>query len=261
MVVYHRRFMVWTGLALFLLKLGARRQIGFELDSPVSLENLNRLSGCRQEGIPHPDTLDHFLGHVDPAELGRLRRKMVHRLIRMKALDDARLMGHFLIVLDGTGHGKASVAVDAEPLRGLEGCGLPNRTVGWSNAQISVPRQLHGAPADTFGQVAFMKRLHAPSDPPEQPLPVARPGLLAEQLDVAPSELLGSHLRQGSDLSVDVHVRLVASRPLTVGATEPCVGRGLKGFSGRFQGICRGRAEAKQAAGQDGDEAGALLLG
>ena len=103
MVIYDTRFMAWMGLLLFVLKLGARRQIAFELDSPVALENLNRLSGCRQDDIPHHDTLDHFLGHVHPAELAKVRRKMVHRLIRMKALDDARLLGHFLIVLDGTG--------------------------------------------------------------------------------------------------------------------------------------------------------------
>ena len=103
MVVYHKRFMLWMGLMLFILKLGARRQIGFELDSPNALANLNALSGCDQESISHHDTLNHFLGHVPPAHACRLRRKMVRRLVRMKVLDKARLMGHFLIVLDGTG--------------------------------------------------------------------------------------------------------------------------------------------------------------
>jgi hypothetical protein len=40
---------------------------------------------------------------VPPAALDRLRRAMVQRLIRMKALDDGRLFGHLLVVLDGTG--------------------------------------------------------------------------------------------------------------------------------------------------------------
>ena len=65
MVTYDKRFMTWMGLMLFLLKLGARRQIGFELDSPVALENLNGLSGCDQEDIAHHDTLDH-LSHLCP---------------------------------------------------------------------------------------------------------------------------------------------------------------------------------------------------
>lgn len=102
-VTYAAPFLLWSGLMLFLLKLGARRQLAFELDSPWALENLNRLSGCHQEAVPHSDTLDHFLGHVPPGQLPGLRRKMLHRLIRMKALDDVRVRGHFLIVVDGTG--------------------------------------------------------------------------------------------------------------------------------------------------------------
>jgi hypothetical protein len=103
MCTYGREFLLVMGLMLFLLKLGARRQLGFALDSPEALENLNRLSGCRQEDLANHGTLNHFLGHVPPSALDRLRRQMVHRLIRMKALDDGRLFGHFLIVLDGTG--------------------------------------------------------------------------------------------------------------------------------------------------------------
>jgi hypothetical protein len=104
MCTYGRAFLLTEGLMLFLLKLGSRRQLRFELDSLEALENLNRLSGCHQDDVAHGDTLDHFLGHVPPPALQRLRRAMVRRLIRMKALDDGRLLGHFLVVLDGTGH-------------------------------------------------------------------------------------------------------------------------------------------------------------
>ncbi len=100
---YGRSFLLGMGLMLFLLKLGSRRQLRFELDSPEALANLNRLSGCDQQTLAHSDTLDHFLGHVPPSALVRLRRQMVRRLIRMKALDHGRLFGHFLVVLDGTG--------------------------------------------------------------------------------------------------------------------------------------------------------------
>ena len=102
-VQYKGPFLLWAGLLLFILRLGSRRQLGFELDTPEALENLNRLSGCRQETLAHGDTLNHYLGHVAPEDLRRLRREMVYRLIRMKVLDHARLLGHFLVVLDGTG--------------------------------------------------------------------------------------------------------------------------------------------------------------
>jgi hypothetical protein len=67
MNTYGRAFLRVEGLMLFRLKLGARRQVRFELDSPEALENLNRLSGCRQDAVAHGDTLNHFLGHVPPA--------------------------------------------------------------------------------------------------------------------------------------------------------------------------------------------------
>lgn len=102
-ITYDRSFLLMMGILLFVLKLGSRRQARFELDSSEALENLNRLSGCDQEALAHSDTLNHFLGHVSPASLERLRRDMVQRLIRMKALDEGRLFGHFLVVLDGTG--------------------------------------------------------------------------------------------------------------------------------------------------------------
>ena len=102
-ITYAAPFLLMMGLMLYLLKLGARRQLRFELDSPEMLVNLNRLSGCRQEAIAHSDTVNHGLGHVPPPALRCLRRKMVQRLLRMKALLRSRLFGHYLIVLDGTG--------------------------------------------------------------------------------------------------------------------------------------------------------------
>jgi len=87
----------------FLLKLGSRRRLRFELDTPEALANLNVLSRCQQEKVAHSDTLNYFLGRVPAASLPLLRRKMVQRLIRMKALDHGRLMGHFLVVVDGSG--------------------------------------------------------------------------------------------------------------------------------------------------------------
>ena len=103
MCTYKRAFLLLEGLAIFLMKLGSRRQVRFELDSDEALANLNRLSGCNQDTLAHDGTLNHFLGHVPVAALERLRVAMVRRLIRMKALNDGRLFGHFLVVLDGTG--------------------------------------------------------------------------------------------------------------------------------------------------------------
>ena len=104
-VEYDRKFLTWWGLLLFSFKLGSRRQLDYDLrdnDTEV-LDNVNRLAGTRQKSLPVHKTLDHFLGHVGSGALAQLRTWCVRRLIRMKALDACRLMGRFIIALDGSG--------------------------------------------------------------------------------------------------------------------------------------------------------------
>jgi hypothetical protein len=102
---YSRRFLAWWGIALYLLQLGSRRQLDYELrdGGPQVLANLNRLAQTAQTTLPVHDTLDHFLGHVAVSGWERLRTRMVQRLLRMKALDAARLLGRPVLLLDATG--------------------------------------------------------------------------------------------------------------------------------------------------------------
>jgi hypothetical protein len=87
------------------LQLGARRQLDFELrdGGRQVLANLNRLAETTQTTLPVHDTLDHFLDHVALSGWARLRSQMVQRLLRMKALDAARLLGRPVLLLDATG--------------------------------------------------------------------------------------------------------------------------------------------------------------
>jgi hypothetical protein len=102
---YSTRFLAWWGLSLYLLQLGSRRQLDYDLrdGGPPVLANLNRLAEAAQTTLPVHDTLDHFLGHVARAGWERLRTRMVQRLLRMKALDSARLLGRPVLLIDATG--------------------------------------------------------------------------------------------------------------------------------------------------------------
>jgi hypothetical protein len=102
---YASRFLAWWGLCLYVLQLGSRRQLDFELrdGGPRVLANLNRLAGAEQTTLPVHGTLDHFLGHVALAGWERLRTRLVQRLVRMKALDAARLLGRPVLLIDATG--------------------------------------------------------------------------------------------------------------------------------------------------------------
>lgn len=105
-VIYDKHFLVWTSLTLFLAKLGSRRQLNFHLntDGPELLNNLNRLAGTQQTSCPVDKTLEYFWRRVGSNPLIELRHRAVDRLIRMKALDQARLQGDYLILIDGTGY-------------------------------------------------------------------------------------------------------------------------------------------------------------
>jgi hypothetical protein len=102
---YSRRFLAWWGLCLYLFQLGSRRQLDFELreGGRTVLNNLNRLAQTQQDSLPVHDTLDHFVGHAPLSGWERLRTRLVQRLLRMKALDAARLLGRPVLLIDGTG--------------------------------------------------------------------------------------------------------------------------------------------------------------
>jgi hypothetical protein len=57
----------------------------------------------QQKKRPVHDTLDYFVGRSQPAGFAAVRTQMVRRLLRMKTLDAARLLGHFVVAVDGTG--------------------------------------------------------------------------------------------------------------------------------------------------------------
>jgi len=105
-IEYDKQFLAWWGLLLFCCKLGSRRQLDFELRDPGTrvLANVNRLAGTHQRTLPVHDTLEHFLGHVGAAPFAALRTQMIRRLLRMKAVDAARMRGHVVVAIDGTGY-------------------------------------------------------------------------------------------------------------------------------------------------------------
>ena len=102
---YSTRFLAWWGLALYLLQLGSRRQLDFDLrdGGPQVQANLNRLAQAEQTTLPVHDTFDHFVGHVALSGWERLRDRVAQRLLRMKALDAARLQGRPVLLIDATG--------------------------------------------------------------------------------------------------------------------------------------------------------------
>lgn len=104
-IIYSPSHLLWLGIFLFLLRLGSKRKIKYRLSTGDFLKNLNQISAGYSESVAHHDTVEYFLGKLEPEQIYGVRQKMVNRLIRMKALNKFRLLDkYFMIAIDGTGH-------------------------------------------------------------------------------------------------------------------------------------------------------------
>lgn len=93
--------MLWTGVWMFLCRLGARRQINWLLRCPQGHALFQTLFGC---GIPHGDAMNNVFCRLDLGEVQECVTALVERLIDSKVLYPYRLRGrYFLIAVDGTG--------------------------------------------------------------------------------------------------------------------------------------------------------------
>lgn len=103
--VYPIAYVLGSGLLLFLAKLGARRQIGFQFKTPAFIRNLNYFCGTSCKTMLHSDTLAYLMKRLPTSALEDLRYAILYQLIRAKVFDGDRLLGTYLrVAIDGTGY-------------------------------------------------------------------------------------------------------------------------------------------------------------
>jgi hypothetical protein len=91
-----------TGVLMYLFRLGARRQINYQLrGNTPSQTKFEAWFGVNE--VPHGDTLNYAYQRIAPAEVQEVICRMVATLIRKKVLYRWRLYGNFLVAVDGTG--------------------------------------------------------------------------------------------------------------------------------------------------------------
>ncbi len=103
LIKYPLPMVLATGVLLFLLRLGARRQVHHWLrennGSATKFEALFGIADC-----PHGDTLNYAFKHLAVDEIQAVTTGMVETLIRQKVLYRHRLLDqYFLVAVDGTG--------------------------------------------------------------------------------------------------------------------------------------------------------------
>ena len=65
--------------------------------------NLYRFMGDEaKEYLPHGATVNEFLERLDPLELEKIQANIVYRMIRRKTFDEAKVLGRWLVLVDGS---------------------------------------------------------------------------------------------------------------------------------------------------------------
>ena len=102
--VFSLKLLLLLGVLMFLSHSGSRNHFNDQLgDAEALAQTLARLLEIEVDVLPHLDTLDKVLRRLDLAQLEPLQARLIRRLIRMKALDDWRVGGRFLVAVDATG--------------------------------------------------------------------------------------------------------------------------------------------------------------
>ena len=102
--VFPLKLLLLLGVLMFLTHSGSRNHFNDQARAAAELaRTLARLLDCEVDAIPHLDTLEKVLRTLKLVHLEELLAQLIRRLIRMKALDDWRVDGRFLLAIDGTG--------------------------------------------------------------------------------------------------------------------------------------------------------------
>jgi len=105
LIRYKIQALLWTGILMFVLRLGARRQIQFRLHTPNVVARVKRLTGQDVDTVPHGDTLGKPLARVAPEPIQKIVVAMVRTLLETRRLEKFRLLGrYYLVAADMSGH-------------------------------------------------------------------------------------------------------------------------------------------------------------
>jgi hypothetical protein len=108
-ITYPLSVLLWQALLIFLLKMGARRQITYLL-RPAAPAVLSHVAMLTKEDLSSlttiacDDTVDDLFSALSVSELQRIPQKMLTSLIRRRVLEHARLLDdYYMIAIDATG--------------------------------------------------------------------------------------------------------------------------------------------------------------
>lgn len=101
-ISYNSRIMLGTVYYKGIAGISSMQGMTREFNDEKVVKNLYSFMGSSaKEYLPHGVTVNEFLERVDPAGLEEIQSDMVYRMIRRKSFEDAKVLGQWLVLVDG----------------------------------------------------------------------------------------------------------------------------------------------------------------
>lgn len=100
---YSSKVMLGTMYYKGIAGISSMQRMTKEFNDETVEKNLYHFMGSNtKKYLSHAVTVNEFLERLDPAELEKIQSDIVYRMIRRKTFDDAKVLGKWLVLIDGT---------------------------------------------------------------------------------------------------------------------------------------------------------------
>ena len=102
-IEYSSKEMLGTVYYKGIAGISSMQEMTREFNEETVVGNLYSFMGSKaKEYLPHGVTVNEFLERLDPMELEEIQSDIVYRMIRRKTFDDAKILGRWLVLVDGS---------------------------------------------------------------------------------------------------------------------------------------------------------------
>lgn len=102
-IEYSSRELLGTVYYKGIAGIASMQEMTREFNNETVVENLYSFMGSKaKEYLPHGVTVNEFLERLEPSELEEIQSDIVYKMIRRKTFDDAKVLGKWLVLVDGS---------------------------------------------------------------------------------------------------------------------------------------------------------------
>ena len=102
-IIYSNHVLLMTRILSSIFYINSMRSTSGEFNDETVIENIGVLCGEELKELPYWETINNYLKRFSSDELQKVVCRLVYRLIRSRAFEDARLRGkYWQIIIDGT---------------------------------------------------------------------------------------------------------------------------------------------------------------